>query len=342
MTMKFAVSTIPLILFLGIISISLLRCVILHSRVFLFNKPDVVDDRISQLPDDILFSVISRLSIIDALNFFKKIPFFKYYPDSKRAFYPVPTTFNREEFVEAVDTFFQHFSGSKLVSFSFPKLTFLRIELWIHTQVGEIELNRINLNSFEYIECERRRLTFTSVPSLERLSITLYDNRVGPSVFRQLIEDLPPVKSLLSLYSLALSFILMRAKPESVLNITTILDACPLLQKFHLVLQTTESALFFGQKIEMSLEPHSQLEEVELSGFSGTWIEIVFSLYILKNVVTLKRMRMIRCPKRYVGYGRWDWMENVETRFSEKQRRRIHERLQGQALSKSAQVIIRG
>ncbi|KAL3843444.1 hypothetical protein ACJIZ3_000847 [Penstemon smallii] len=251
-----------------------------------------------------------------------------------------------------------------------PSLTLLRMKLWVPSQVGEIELDAINLNSFEYVDCVMRKLLFTSVPLLERLSITLYGNIIEPNVFGLLPADLTQVKSLYyqisdlqeykkcELNNKVLSnlrevfFILV--KPECDLpKITSIFDTCPLLQKFHLVVRLcnglhlvllTETSNVGRSYVGFhnSNGFHFELEEVELSGFSGTENEMGLALYILKCAATLKRMRIIRCPKLYVGYGRWDWMKNVETRFSKEKRRMIHERLQGQALSESAQVTIYG
>ncbi|KAL3843447.1 hypothetical protein ACJIZ3_000850 [Penstemon smallii] len=500
---------------------------ILHSKVFsLSNNPDVdeMDDIISELPNDILLSIISRLSTIEAVRtsilsrkwrdlykFIHHVKFdcfdmlkFSLRGNPRFGVEAVDTFFQHYSGprfgVEAVDTFFQHYSGSKLVSFrltchfrspyldSFhlwmqslcrlgveqlellridkdhepyfswnllyeasslekvslnnfnlklelmnscypfkvlefhcvdfapgaiecivsscpslttltltectlpskvcihnPKLTLLRIELDFPTrQDREIDIHAINLNSFEYKDCRRRRLTFSCVPSLERLSITLNGNGIRPSVFGQLMEDLPPVKTLyyensdidLQEYKICelnntllrnlreLFFILI--KPEcKLLRITKIFDACPLLQKFHLMLQARKPELIkvmnaspylqkfhmMSQTLELSSSDdghsniagfHSELEEVELTGFTGTENEMRLALYILKTAVSLKQMRIIRCQKRYVGYGRWEWMENMESRFNEEKRRMIHERLEGQALSKSAQVIILG
>ncbi|KAL3827941.1 hypothetical protein ACJIZ3_016743 [Penstemon smallii] len=199
------------------------------------------------------------------------------------------------------------FHPSKLCILS-PKLTFLRIELCFYSNLNDIELRAINLSTFEYIDCEMRTLKFTSVPSLESLYISLYGKSVQnvvPHVFLQLSKYRLP-------------------------------------QKLHLA--AMESSIFNGQQVEMSVGFHSELEEVEFSGFSGTENEICFATYILKSAAALKRMRIIRCPRYYVGHGHggWHWLKDKKTRFSEEKLRMIHQRLQGQALSESAQVIIIG
>lgn len=77
---------------------------------------------------------------------------------------------------------------------------------------------------------------------------------------------------------------------------------------------------------------------MEISGFVGTENDIEFALYMLKSATGLEEMYISRCSKIYNGCGLWGGKH--ATPWSKAARRMIEKRLQRQAVSKTARVII--
>lgn len=79
---------------------------------------------------------------------------------------------------------------------------------------------------------------------------------------------------------------------------------------------------------------------MELSGFVGTKNDIEFALYILKSATSLEKMLISRHLKMYHGSGWWTSGGNDIIPWSDETQNMIQRQLEGQAVSKSAQVII--
>ncbi|KAH6791705.1 hypothetical protein C2S52_002182, partial [Perilla frutescens var. hirtella] len=222
----------------------------------------------------------------------------------------------------------------------------------------EIEFYASNLATFEFQNLEMVNFVFGYVPQLETIYLSFKCKNIMSYVFGKLSEDSPHLKSLtfeteggfcqLSTRHMWMgikTFCILRrldlsvyCTPETNLSaLTPFLESCPLLQEFHLDLRNMEY-----DQVDVPRKPVlflSRLRKAEITGFCGTTNEIEFALYILKSAASLEQLRIIRCVKYYRGSGRWRTRSN--TPWSGVTRERIEQRLQDQALSKTAQLIIR-
>nr|XP_033513661.1 uncharacterized protein LOC117278313 [Nicotiana tomentosiformis] len=83
---------------------------------------------------------------------------------------------------------------------------------------------------------------------------------------------------------------------------------------------------------------HTELKEVIFCGFDGTGSEIEFVFYILRSAITLEQMFLARGYSCYLGCSKWE--NNLDVPFSGRQRNSIQKKLNGQAISSKAEVII--
>ncbi|KAL9173423.1 hypothetical protein ABFS82_03G113500 [Erythranthe guttata] len=221
--------------------------------------------------------------------------------------------------------------------------------------VKEIEFYASNLVSFEFANPELVKFIFDHVPQLQSIYLNVFKENIVPYVGGKLALDLPRLKSLTfvsrgdyfqgsigymgtnifrNLRRLDLS--LYNIPQMDLLLLTQLLQSCSLVQEFHL--NTNFLEYNAPQEKKRAILFHSELKEMEISGFVGTENEIEFALYILKSAISLEKMQINRCCKIYEGSNRW--RRRYETPWSEDERNSIHMKLQGQAVSKTAQVFI--
>ncbi|KAH6831755.1 hypothetical protein C2S53_008374 [Perilla frutescens var. hirtella] len=238
------------------------------------------------------------------------------------------------------------------------KLNTLIITLCIG--IREIEFYSSSLITFEFGCQEMARFVFDYVPQLETvcLSNDMNWNNIMSYVVGKLSEDLPHLKSLTfetigdfdkestGLMSLGMiTFSNLRHLDMSVcctprtnlLAFTPFLETCPLLEELHFDARNMEDHAVAVRGKPVVLH-HPKLRTVEITGFRGTDYEIEFALYILKSAVALEQMFIIRCVRCYSGFGSWRNMYGVP--WTEETRNKIQQRLQGQALSKTAKLMM--
>ncbi|KAL9173367.1 hypothetical protein ABFS82_03G109000 [Erythranthe guttata] len=222
--------------------------------------------------------------------------------------------------------------------------------------VGEIELYASNLILFQFDARKMVNLRFDHVPQLQSMILYVVENIV-PYVFGRLPIDVPHLKSMHfvtagdslqvsnghtgidTLSNLRRLDVNMNLSKMNLLSLVLILRRCPLLQEFGL------NTNGMGNEPEVEEQPivfHSELKKMEIGGFNGTKNEMEFALYILKSAINLVEMHISRCCKVYLksreGPGTWISIQRIP--WSKNKYKTIHERLQGQAVSKTAQVII--
>ncbi|XP_073157412.1 putative F-box/FBD/LRR-repeat protein At1g78760 isoform X2 [Henckelia pumila] len=225
------------------------------------------------------------------------------------------------------------------------------------SNVVEIDLSAVNLTTIELCTSKMLTLSFSNVPLLQNFFIETLNRDVAPCAFEKVAKDLPHLKcmffctdakffetceiggvnNLSNLRQLAL--LLVFHSKLDLLALATILDACPLLQKFHLSMG--QPSTFNGERAEKRVfRHHAQLKEVEFSGFSGTENEYSFISYILENVVSLERLSI------FMGFRIYDanlecWRGIDPNGIDDKKKRGIiRERLQGLTVSKNVEIII--
>ncbi|EYU22801.1 hypothetical protein MIMGU_mgv1a027039mg [Erythranthe guttata] len=218
--------------------------------------------------------------------------------------------------------------------------------------VKEIEFYASNLVLFEFTNRVHVDFIFNHVPQLQSTYISALEKNILPYVCGKLAVDLPDLKSLnistkcdnfqesrINMFgNLRRLYINVYSLPKShLLWLTSFLHSCPLLQEFHL----TMNICVHGPLVEKEKQAvvfHSELKKMEIGGFRGTEYEMEFALYILKSATSLEIMNINRCPKVYKGPDNWCW-EPVHS-WSENTHARIQTELQGQAVSKTAQLTI--
>lgn len=224
--------------------------------------------------------------------------------------------------------------------------------------VEEIELYAINLINFEICYRSSLKLSFSHVPLLRSVVIDCFSSGV-PHVFGIIAKDVPHLECMVfktyasffeawkmqgalnKLSNLRQLVLLLEYDNEvNLLELVTLLNVCPLLHKFQVSMKLA-STFNRKQTEERVVRRDTQLKEFEFNGFRGTEQECKFILYILKNVVSLKRLSISVNPVfYYVIYNRWGTSIG-NPRNDEKRRRIIGERLQGLANSKNVEIIIR-
>ncbi|XP_075516272.1 F-box/FBD/LRR-repeat protein At5g53840-like isoform X1 [Primulina tabacum] len=226
------------------------------------------------------------------------------------------------------------------------------------SKVVEIDLSATNLTTFELFTHRMMTLSFSNVPLLQNLCVDICYHKVAPYIFGNVAKDLPHlrcmyfwtdarffeafeiggVNKLIHLRQLALVLEYQNINID-LLALAPILDLCPLLHKFHISMLLPST--FNGKPVEKRVvRPHTQLKEVDFSGFGGTQNEYNLMLYILKNAVFLERLSVsVDAIHYHVNRERWQ-----RTHFSQwdyqKIRRIIRERLQRETISKDVEIII--
>ncbi|XP_073276769.1 F-box/FBD/LRR-repeat protein At5g53840-like isoform X2 [Primulina huaijiensis] len=239
-----------------------------------------------------------------------------------------------------------------------PDLQLKNLRLFNCSKVVEIDLSATNLTTFELFTHRMMTLSFSNVPLLQNLRVDICDHKVAPYIFGNVAKDLPHlrcmyfwtdarffeafeiggVNKLIHLRQLALVLEYQNINID-LLALATILDLCPLLHKFHISMLLPST--FDGKPVEKRVvRPHTQLKEVDFSGFRGTQNEYNLMWYILKNAVFLERMS-ISVDAIYYHVNLEGWQRTHCSQWDYKKKRRIiRERLQRETISKDVEILI--
>ncbi|KAL7155902.1 hypothetical protein ABFS83_03G107300 [Erythranthe nasuta] len=240
------------------------------------------------------------------------------------------------------------------------ELNYLRVN--ICKDVEEIELCASNLEKFEFTSREIVNMVFEHVPKLQSVVyLEIYKKDVVPYVFGKLAKDLPQLKSLSfrtkpdifqvnSMYTMMINMFnnvrqlyirLDYAEKTDLFLLSPFLKRFPLLEEFHLHVNNCKlyDHLPRRGKEQGVAFFHPELKKIEISGFIGTENEIEFASYILKSARRLELMRISPCYKDHEAFDRW--RKIFPTPWSKEVHKMIETRLQGIAISDTAQLVIR-
>ncbi|KAL6146874.1 hypothetical protein ACLB2K_057551 [Fragaria x ananassa] len=125
------------------------------------------------------------------------------------------------------------------------------------------------------------------------------------------------------------------------LSITSVLNACPMLQKLHLAMSLHSVCSESGKKEKVVYSKNMKYlhsEEIEFSGFGGSPDQMELVIYLLNNAVSLKHMTLIHSRWKSHDY-KW---RNVERRswsklLSEKE---FLDSLRKEMISHGAELVI--
>ncbi|XP_073146006.1 FBD-associated F-box protein At2g26860-like isoform X2 [Henckelia pumila] len=239
-----------------------------------------------------------------------------------------------------------------------PDLQLKTLTLFNCSEVVKIDLSARNLTTFELYTLRMVKLMFSNVPSLQNILIDIGDRTVASYVFEKVAKDLPNLKcmyfwtdaSFFEAFEIGgvnnfrhlrqLALFLDNQNKLDLLALATILDVCPLLHKLHVSM--SQPSTFNGGAEKRLVRHHTQLKEVEFSGFSSTENEYNFILYIVENVVSLERLSIFLDVRYYhLNLGRWLRCSCIGNRGDFEMRQRIiRERFQGQTISKNVEILI--
>lgn len=151
------------------------------------------------------------------------------------------------------------------------------------------------------------------------------------------VEEIVEFPYVLSIKQLEL-FVSIHDGFDLVKIIAPLLRACPCLQKLNVVMPYPLDC-----ERRVTEDPpqyiHTQLEEVYISGFFGSWNHIDFAVYLLKSAVLLKRIIIDSRSKLYSRSGQSaSGNSNI---WSAEVRKLISNQLQGRNMSGNTEVIIR-
>lgn len=232
--------------------------------------------------------------------------------------------------------------------------------------VNKIEISSVGLTTFEYFG-KVKEFTFIDVGYLERvhLSFHLPFENGTKYMFNGLANDLPqlqilsldlwthevlPVPASISrfCYLKQLELFVSFSFDEDLLFLAPILDACPILQKFHLTFLSRllpkgprrELPTRSSREQQYSKLVHFQLTEIEVHGFNGAPNEVEIIIYLLNNVVSLERMILNPGMRSYLGGGQWRRTRHLDLPWTEEEREEAYDLLRKENFSSPAKLIL--
>ncbi|KAF3616479.1 hypothetical protein FXO38_34518 [Capsicum annuum] len=269
-------------------------------------------DYASQLPDEILSSILSRITIKDAVKtsilsrrwryLVASMPTLKFSLDmiGVNSSHHRCCPYSQQKFLKVVNQFLQHYSGRKVVGL----LTSV-----LFADCGgleEIDLQATNLRGFVCFCDQKVRFYLSSVPVLERVQLSLRGDASMPYILGEFARD--QVKSLIVTASdtqvthfptetrifrnlTMLALLLVNTHYFDIVKVSPILNACPVLEYLDLLWETYRQNAR-GSHIRSSLSPtyHAKLKEVRFGGFHGKGEEIELAIYILISAMVLDHM----------------------------------------------------
>lgn len=209
--------------------------------------------------------------------------------------------------------------------------------------VDEIEISSLDIATFVYKGNFHTFLRF--VDTLVTVEARLWGSRTCYS-FHKLAEELPqlPMLSLLlnsrsmePLHDNMAKFLQLKeleikisVYPDfDLLSVAFILDACPGLEKFCLLLKEENSRhhLLPPERREISRQCYNELKEVEISSFRNRWNALDLVLYLLNSCTRLERMTInyqykwgrgpVKCSRNTLSYGLQAEREQVQALLSD-------------------------
>lgn len=135
---------------------------------------------------------------------------------------------------------------------------------------------------------------------------------------------------------------------EDLLFLAPILDACPILQKFHLTFLSRllpkgprrELPTRSSREQQYSKLVHFQLTEIEVHGFNGAPNEVEIIIYLLNNVFSLERMILNPGMRSYLGGGQWRRTRHLDLPWTEEEREEAYDLLRKENFSSPAKLIL--
>ncbi|GFP96147.1 hypothetical protein PHJA_001758800 [Phtheirospermum japonicum] len=239
------------------------------------------------------------------------------------------------------------------IRFCGPNLPLKSLMMGSCQGIEEIEFYASNLVTFDFHHSQVVNFIFDHFPHLQSIYLEIKNNNIMPYVFGKLATDLPRLESL-SFASRAdpiyqvntgigtfrelrrLEMHLFGPPKINLLAVIPILESCPHLLEFHL---DTANLQCNEEQVTDHNVFHSELRKVEIWGFKGTDNQIELALYLLRNALVLEQMRVCCCSKLYSVLSR-AWHNLPADPWSPETREDIRNKLQGQALSENAQLII--
>ncbi|KAI8543759.1 hypothetical protein RHMOL_Rhmol08G0243000 [Rhododendron molle] len=221
----------------------------------------------------------------------------------------------------------------------------------------EIELNAINLTTFECCDSSMKKFSFSCVPKLEKMFFSRNLSCAWPGYFVPAASNLPQLKTLrISATAFWVReivdnlYVFCALKPVQlfiirdhgffpVLIIAPLLRAGPLLQKLNVVMPLPSIRLDLRERVmEPPQDLSTRLAEVRIGGFSGTWDNIDFAIYLLKCTTSLKQIIIDSNYRFYMGCS--GWVSESSIVWSTEICKRICDQLQGNNMSENTEIII--
>ncbi|XP_027169638.1 putative F-box/LRR-repeat protein At5g38386 [Coffea eugenioides] len=208
--------------------------------------------------------------------------------------------------------------------------------------VKEIDISAGNLTFFYCYTDEVIKHSLRFVPELENLSLSCNGSGTVPHLFSEVAKDCTQLKQLLfqtktdeleciplkmDMFSnLKILYLLimfdsnnwMTNSKVDLLNLTPILDACPLLEQFRLLARCPGRNAKRGGA--WPPRHHAHLKEMEFDGFRGTMNEIAFASFLLRSASELERLCIRSSYSTY--FADFTWTEHPDLRFTLRNARR--------------------
>ncbi|XP_008812063.2 F-box/FBD/LRR-repeat protein At1g13570-like isoform X2 [Phoenix dactylifera] len=198
---------------------------------------------------------------------------------------------------------------------SSDSLKYFFLEEW--QSLKSVELSGANLSTFEY-RGRQVWFSFEKVPRLERLFLFKDSVRLVDYALNRLPIDAPQIKTLTMCVS----------SPREV--------GFYWKMAFHSNYMSHNRDVRRYKKVKVLHEgPHHHLENVELSGFTGSNFQLDIAKYILNIAVNLKLMMIDPRPRQYISDGKLMDVEglyegNIADNWTKKIRTLVHQQLSGE------------
>ncbi|PHT28483.1 hypothetical protein CQW23_31938 [Capsicum baccatum] len=240
--------------------------------------------------------------------------------------------------------------------------TVKQVVIWRCDGGKEIDLHAEYLHTLECMVWNNVRFFFSFVPMLENVTVCPWwsnsyifsrgardlDDQVkfltlgvfADEVNYSPVEIPTEIETFRSLRTLSLTLI-YNYEILHLVEPSELLDACPLLQNFNLVVVIKKSRRINDvrgrRRPRISPWYHDKLKQVTFGGFYGTESEMRLVLYVLTTATVLEKMFL---SPGYENYFSSAPQTKLNVSFDEGKRYSIHQKLHGKAISRKAVVII--